>query len=438
MIAFRKASATKGKGGPFLDHLLGSGVDGTPITYENMTKINVSMYAWLFSLCAIWPIWLSGQDLGGSWIGKLTEYGTEVQFDLTLEWEATGSILEGQMQSVGSDTSLRAIFQVSGWQRGEDSIYIQDIQQLQPAKPLWCTKRMRLWSKPGRDTLRGRWDAPGCRGGEVVFYRPVVTRVQEIEVPFQPAGAWTGQLNQSDRAYGFYYTLDLQPDGTGFSYIVSEGSGGEARHALRWSFDVDEQVLRFYEHEVVERTIPDWKWCLKQGQVRWDKVGQSYVLSGQWSGKIEGATGPNSVCAPGRLRLEKPVLTQVVTEKKRHIEQLPVLRKRPIRVSKTMDVEREKIRLFLWDNGMVDGDVISVYLNGQRLLDKYRVRKSKAELTINLQKGANFLVLVSDDMGSVPPTTIAISIHDGHAEHPIVLRSNQYESGAVLVRRIDF
>ncbi|NRB64178.1 MAG: hypothetical protein HRU40_14335, partial [Saprospiraceae bacterium] len=100
-------------------------------------------------------------------------------------------------------------------------------------------------------------------------------------------------------------------------------------------------MSRYFELDVGERTLPVWLWGLKHGQARWDKVGPSYVLSGQWSGKIEGATGPNSVCAPGRLRLEKPVLTQVVTEKKRHIEQLPVLRKRPIRVSKTMDVERE-------------------------------------------------------------------------------------------------
>lgn len=380
----------------------------------------------------------AGQTLVGTWIGTLTEEGGGSTFALVLHLEEEGNQLKGQMQSVGQDTTMKAVFQVSIWRVGTDSIFIQDTQQLDPASPAWCVKRMALRINNDATTLEGTWRAAGCVGGRIKFNRFQPLPSEDKIEPFLPVGEWTGLLSQSDRSYGFYFTLQLNADGTGTSYIVSEGSGGEARHSLVWKYDSSNVRLSFQELEVVERTIPSWKWCIKQAILSLDRNMQKDQLAGPWSGQIEKENGPKSQCASGEMRLEKPLMSKVLEREKKTIEQLPVLRNRPIRIAKTLEVEGEKIRLYLWDNGMIDGDVVSVYLNGKRLLDRYRVQKGKAELTITLEKGPNFLVLVSEDMGTVPPSTIAVSIHDGREEHQVILRSNQYESGAVLMRRIDF
>jgi hypothetical protein len=384
---------------------------------------------------------LWGQDLTGQWQGTLTQGEDTTTFSLQLELIQDGSTLRGQARSVGADTSLQATFQVSGWVKGTDSVYIQDVQQVAPESPAWCLKLLSLkWSQSqGTPRLTGRWSAMGCDGGTIRLQRQGV-RVDEKEVvlPFTPTGKWTGQLSQSDRDYGFYFTLDLEPDGRGTSYIVSEGSGGEAHHQLEWTYDTISQIITFRESRVLKRTIPDWKWCIKQARLTRQPDADAHRLTGMWEGQIEGTTNRLGRCAPGDLRLEKPILTRTIRQRIDTLDAMPALRERPIHIAQTVEVTGQNLKLFLWDNGLVDGDVVSVYLNGQRLLDQYRVRKGRAELRIKLRKGPNFLVLVADDLGSTPPSTVAVSLHDGEREHKLVIRSDQRESGAVLIKRIDW
>ena len=381
------------------------------------------------------------QNVSGQWQGVLTQNGIAGSFSMQMELLQEGTTLRGQARSVGSDTTLKAVFQISGWVGDADSVFIQDVQQLQPENPAWCLKllSLQLIKKREGEQLVGTWSATGCDGGTIRLQRSGIrTEEEEVILPFTPTGKWTGQLSQSDRDYGFYFTLDLAPDGTGTSYIVSEGSGGEAHHALTWRYDSISGVLMFEESRVLERTVAGWKWCIKEARLIRQPDADAYRLSGTWEGQIEGTTSRTGRCAPGNLGLEKPILTRTIRRSMDTLDALPALEERPIHIAQTVEVSGQQIKLFLWDNGMVDGDVVSVYLNGERLLDQYRVRKGRAELRIKLRRGPNFLVLVADDLGSTPPSTIALSLHDGEREHKLVIRSDQRESGAVLIKRIDW
>jgi len=394
-------------------------------------------------ICLVLIPWtcVCAQNVSGQWQGVLTQNGSTVPFSLQMELLQEGTTLRGQARSVGSDTTLQAVFQISGWVGDADSVFIQDVQQLQPENPAWCLKllSLRLIQKPEGEELSGTWSARGCDGGTVRLQRRgVQIEEKEVVLPFTPTGKWTGQLSQSDRDYGFYFTMELESDGRGTSYIVSEGSGGEAHHKLTWTYDSISQIMTFQESSVLKRTVPDWKWCIKEARLTRQAGADAYRLTGTWEGQIEGTTNRLGRCAPGDLRLEKPILTRTIRQRIDTLDAMPALRERPIHIAQTVEVTGQNLKLFLWDNGLVDGDVVSVYLNGQRLLDQYRVRKGRAELRIKLRKGPNFLVLVADDLGSTPPSTVAISLHDGEREHKLVIRSDQRESGAVLIKRIDW
>ena len=84
----------------------------------------------------------------------------------------------------------------------------------------------------------------------------------------------------------------------------------------------------------------------------------------------------------------------------------------------------------------MDGDVITIFLNGKRIADRYRVTKSKRNFSVVLDKAANFLILHADDLGEVSPNTVGVAIDDGQREQVIIMSSNLSESGAVLVRQI--
>jgi len=67
----------------------------------------------------------------------------------------------------------------------------------------------------------------------------------------------------------------------------------------------------------------------------------------------------------------------------------------------------------LWDDGSVDGDIVSVYLNGNPLpgLNQYTLTGTKTDFTFTVSSGTNNLVLVANNQGTVGPNTCAIEIN---------------------------
>lgn len=383
----------------------------------------------------------NSQSLQGNWQGQITMQGFDGYFNYALQIEESAhGTLNGMSFSMLPDSSVQVKFQLAGKREGTQ-VVLQELQQISPPPPQWCLKYSKLELVERNDSLLliGDWSGGECAPGKVYLYQ-----VQEVKqasttewLPFSKIGRWTGHLDQSDRSYGFYYELELQEDGTGTSSIVSEGSGGEATHALQWQLDSTTQIISIQEREVIKRTDSKWKWCVKQMDLQLQKVGNTYQLTGTWDGHIEGNLTKAGACAPGKVFLEKPQLSQVIVEQIRTNSQSYALeQQRKIKIDRVLEVKRPQLRLAVWDNGVVDGDIMTLYLNGKKIFDRYKVRGSKAYLNIELQEDYNFLVLHADDLGEISPNTVAISIYDGQKEQIIVMSSNLEESGAVLIKQI--
>ncbi|GAB5554215.1 MAG: hypothetical protein Sapg2KO_38060 [Saprospiraceae bacterium] len=384
---------------------------------------------------------IQGQSLQGNWHGQITMQGYSDYFHYAIQIEESeNGTLNGTSISMLRDSSVQVRFQLTGKQEGTQ-VFLQELQQISTPPPQWCLKYSKLELVERNDSLLllGDWSGGECNPGKVYLYQvPEVSRVSKTKwLPFSKIGRWTGHLDQSDRTYGFFYELELQEDGTGTSSIVSEGSGGEATHALQWQFDSITQMISIQEREVIKRTDPKWKWCIKQLNLQVKKVGNAYQLMGNWEGHIEGNLSKAGACAPGKVFLEKPQLSQVIVEEIRTNSQSYVLeQQRKIKIDRVLEVKRPQLRLAVWDNGVVDGDIMTLYLNGKKIFDHYKVRDRKAYINIELQEDHNFLVLHADDLGEITPNTVAISIYDGHKEQIIVMSSNLEESGAVLIKQI--
>ena len=134
--------------------------------------------------------------------------------------------------------------------------------------------------------------------------------------------------------------------------------------------------------------------------------------------------------------MEKPVLTREV---KREIS---VLTKpyeeqtdRIVKVGRTVEVNSKNVKIKIWDSGTVDGDYATLFLNGERILNNYRVQKYKKGIPVVLNAEENLLILHAEDLGDIPPNTVAVSVVDGAKETVIIMNSNLKESDAILIRR---
>ncbi len=106
---------------------------------------------------------------------------------------------------------------------------------------------------------------------------------------------------------------------------------------------------------------------------------------------------------------------------------------RAITVQKYMMVSNSTITINLWDYGQVDGDRISLYLNGMPVLENFTLEKNKKQIVVKLSPDSNVLVMHALNLGSVPPNTASLNINDGINSQDINLGSDLKKSGALEI-----
>lgn len=108
------------------------------------------------------------------------------------------------------------------------------------------------------------------------------------------------------------------------------------------------------------------------------------------------------------------------------------LQKRDVEVQKVITVNSKKISLSVWDNERVDGDRISLSLNGKWILRNYEIAKEKHSLDIELTKNkVNELVFFAENLGEIPPNTTAINIKYEGYNKTHIMRSNMDKSASI-------
>ena len=375
------------------------------------------------------------------WKGGLTQTGGRDTFGYEVHLQQRGPEVSGTAFSI-NPAGDKAQFAVKGSWDGQ-RLLLQEWKQELPPQPRWCLKYLKLdlqRDARGQYVLSGNWQAENCRPGTLqlhpVYEENIITDTVAVT---SRLGRWTGHLDQADRYYGFFYDLTLEGNGKGRSRIVSEESGGTATHALEWRWDSIRQVIAIVESEVMEKTDPNWPWCIKQAELKWESDANRQRLSGDWTGFIEGYTWRDGACASGSMYLEKPMVR--IESLQEVADQSTVYEKehgRKVRVDRVLQVSSPKLRIRVWDNGTVDGDIVTVFLNGKQLVKKFRVSKRKWSIPVTLTDAENLLIIHADDLGDITPNTVAVSVDDGTKEEVLVLSSDLRVSGGVLIQPFTF
>ncbi len=416
-----------------------------------MYKTLVFHFAFLFFL----KIGYS-QNLTGVWSGTVTQTGKSGNFLYAIEMVLDGQKVTGTATSSNADGTGSAKFEVGGTFYGK-LLVLQEVLQLEPENAKWCLKHVRLQyvEKQGIASLEGTWEAQGCKPGTMQLTNGSKGLNSELSVTsestppnfpisnFQFPARFSGNLSQSDRDYGFYFEMTFNEHGTGTSHIVSDGEGGNATHRLRYTFDEAAQRLDFEETEILEESVPSWRWCMKSGSLFYRKEKNRLSLAGKWHGFIEGTDPQTGACAPGKIYAEQPILHQNESTAKPdepakpdpvEIKAYETKTKREVDVERVLEVRNKTVRIRVWDNGTVDGDVLSLFLNGEQIVKNYRVTREKYETIVKLDKPTNFIILHALNVGSISPNTVAVSVDDGFEEQVVIISSNLDKSGAIMIK----
>lgn len=395
-------------------------------------------------LCLLINLALQAQNLSGFWVGTVMQNGRPNVFSYQLDLQQEGTTLTGKAVSITQDGSATAEFSIAGTWEGGGKLILQELTQVSPKGGGWCLKyaSLRLGTTgDGVWVLQGGWLADNCSPGTMRLVKEADSNQLDVGADvFAPEGIWTGHLSQTDRAYEFYYELELKEGGTGYSKIMSEENGGSARQMLKWRLNEARDSLIVEEQGVVEKTDPNWRWCIKKLKMRLDEDISHFGFTGVWEGRLDATeTQKAGACAPGKLYLEKPILDKEVKANIRGLQTQTSITSqgRKLKLQRTIQVNAPELTISVWDNGTEDGDVITLFFNGHQLAKQHRISKNKSNYRVKLTGNENFLILQAEDLGTIRPNTVAVSINDGIREQVLVMSADFEENGAVLIRRIE-
>lgn len=236
------------------------------------------------------------------------------------------------------------------------------------------------------------------------------------------------------------------------------GSCGSGRVHLRRVTNSD-----FYEEPFLKNKIKEKPVYVNEGPRKKDSITEKKPVKTD-TGKVRPVTkttgrpvpkpNPKPPITKTTVPIKKnPVAkTTVITVKKDSIQPkvstIPVKRpdnslptpdvilKRSNELIKIVTVNDPKVTVKIYDNGEIDGDTISVYLDKKLVLHEKRLTASPLVVSFTMEEDNDIheLTLVAENLGTIPPNTSLMIIESGDQRFEVRITSNEQKNAVVRFR----
>lgn len=152
--------------------------------------------------------------------------------------------------------------------------------------------------------------------------------------------------------------------------------------------------------------------------------------------------------APSKTIIEKKELNKDVvavetkTEKKNGAVlangAAALLTERKSEFSQVVNFKSDSLELALYDNGEIDGDTVSILLNGEIILAKQGLKAVAIKKTIYItsKDDEEFnLVLYAENLGKYPPNTGLLVVHDGDDVYNVRFTADFQTNAGIVFKR---
>jgi hypothetical protein len=111
----------------------------------------------------------------------------------------------------------------------------------------------------------------------------------------------------------------------------------------------------------------------------------------------------------------------------------PALKDRENRVVKTLVVHVTEVTLNIYDDGAIDHDTVSVYVDNRQVIDHAMLTDRPLVVTIHLDETNNYheVVMVAENEGEIPPNTSLMIVKAGDKEYEVRITSTEQKNAVV-------
>jgi len=258
---------------------------------------------------------------------------------------------------------------------------------------------------------------------------PVLLQAQDIN------GIWKGKLVMAPGSCFPVYNIELQIQAagtkiTGTAYHFSD-SLNYVRENFEGTFNKDSNNISIQENGIITFKIKeDCVPCIKKYALSFHKGGGNVVteeqLRGTWTGK---ATDGKTACDPGTI-----VLTRFDKSSfKPEFKLPPSLTARKAELVKEIKVDTGTIQIDFYDNGQIDGDTISVYVNNMPVVSRKMLKSQPLSITVkvDLKRTEQEVIMVGENLGTIPPNTALMIVKAGDKRYQLYLTSDEQKNAMV-------
>lgn len=135
--------------------------------------------------------------------------------------------------------------------------------------------------------------------------------------------------------------------------------------------------------------------------------------------------------------VKKPNVTATTKPVEPKIVNTPVaIRDRKNELIKTINVTNSEIEISLYDNGEIDDDTVSIYLDGRLLLANQRLSNKPITYKLHLDESnaEHTLAMVAENLGRIPPNTSLMIVHDGDKRYQVSITSTMQKNAMIRFR----
>lgn len=275
----------------------------------------------------------------------------------------------------------------------------------------------------------------------ILSLTPFFVKAQDL------TGYWKGKISQDPGGYSTEYVLELQINQhenllTGISNAFL-GTVVVEKLAFKGYIDGDSIQLKEYESGIIKSIQPkEYTLCIKNYNLHYaQETDGTETLKGRWSGigyddnKLDDIY-PNT-CIPGLVSLTRIRGVQMEDYEPTPIFNFPdtLYDTKVVKVD-DITVSHRTIEIFLNDYEKVDGDKVSIYLNREKIVDHFPIRKIPKKITITLSdvNPLNEILIQAENLGRIPPNTSLMRIKDGNKEYKVYISSDLKTTAAVYVK----
>lgn len=251
-------------------------------------------------------------------------------------------------------------------------------------------------------------------------------------------GVWKGKLVMAAGGCFPVYNVEMQLQSagtkiTGTIYHFSD-SMNYVRENFEGTYRSDSNLILIKEIGIITfRIKEDCVPCIKTYNLSYHKGGGELVkeeqLRGTWSTPTGKAMDGKTICDPGTI-----VLTRFDKSTFKQELRLPAsLTKRKVELVKEIKVDTGVIKIDFYDNGQIDGDTISVYVNNMPVVSNRRigVKPVSIDVKIDLKRTEQEVIMVGENLGTIPPNTALMIVNAGNKRYQLYLTSDEQKNAMV-------